>query len=243
MDRTTIKALLGLYREGEPDARFEEAKQAAENDPELAAWWAQERALDQAIARHLQAAPVPRDLRARRLRTSVNESSTTHALGRPWLYAAAALVTLALLFGLSRSAFQEKPLFANYRDEMVSFVKLTPSLELESNNLPQIRSFLTSANAPADAQIPPEVAKLNPIGCRVLRFRGEDVTLICFKREDGRLAHIFAVKRSMFLHGAAKPEYAAAGDWMTASWTNGDYNYLLAVQGDRAAAEQLLRDS
>jgi len=41
----------------------------------------------------------------------------------------------------------------------------------------------------------------------------------------------------------AKRQYATLGGWTTVAWVTGDCAYLLAVQGDRNAAEQLMTDS
>jgi hypothetical protein len=45
------------------------------------------------------------------------------------------------------------------------------------------------------------------------------------------------------LQRRCKVGYATLGEWTTVAWVTGDRAYLLAVQGDRNAAEQLVRDS
>jgi hypothetical protein len=90
--------------------------------------------------------------------------------------------------------------------------------------------------------VPPNLAGLDPAGCRVLSFRGRKVTLICFKRDGGRLAHLLVVDR-MKLPGL--PEMSDAiiepeGEWMTAAWSDGSHSYLLAAQGDRDLLKRFL---
>ncbi len=129
----------------------------------------------------------------------------------------------------------------DYVREMVSFVRLDPPLEMASHDLGSIKSWLaTQAALPTD--IPPRLAALQPLGCRILSFRGQSVALICFQREGDRLAHLFVVDRSALpkMEPGAKPVFASAGDWMTASWVEGDRVYMIAVQGDRAAVMRYL---
>lgn len=91
--------------------------------------------------------------------------------------------------------------------------------------------------------MPPAMQKLPLFGCRTLRFRGHDVALICFNQGDGRVAHLLVIDRAALPDLDAKRQYATLGEWTTVAWVTGDRAYLLAVQGDRNAIEQLVTDS
>ena len=78
--------------------------------------------------------------------------------------------------------------------EMVSFIRLNPPLEMKSHDLGAIKGWLAKAALPTE--VPPGLAALEPLGCRLLSFRGHDVALICFQREGDRLAHLFVVDRA-----------------------------------------------
>jgi hypothetical protein len=95
----------------------------------------------------------------------------------------------------------------------------------------------------SDITIPEKVKSMEPVGCRRLRFRGNDVGLICFRRSNGRLLHLFVASRSAFprLPDRDRAEFSAQGEWMTAAWKDGEHAYLLAVQGDQPALESLLK--
>ena len=124
---------------------------------------------------------------------------------------------------------------------MVSFVRIPPSLEMESSDLGAIKNWLAKKDA-APTDIPPRLAALQPVGCRVLSFRDQEVTLICFRREGNRLAHLFVVNRAALpkMKPGEKPVFAEAGEWTTASWVENDRVYMIAVQGDRAAVQRYL---
>ena len=242
MNDKEIRSVLSLYRAGETpaDARFEEAKTAAKNNPELARWWEKEQELDRVIASKLSDIPLPAGL-ANRLTAP---PQPTEAARAPWrrslLLAAATIVALAIIFGSWRGPFQPADTLANYRGEMVSFIKLTPALELKSNDFAQLTDFLKRTGAPSNLSLPAGLQKSEPIGCRTLRFRGHDVALVCFKRSNGQLAHLFVLPRSALpgLPRNGEREYAQESDWMTAAWSEGEDAYLLMVQGDRAELEK-----
>jgi len=237
MDKSEIRAILSAYRAGEPEteeARFQEAKAQAEADPELGRWWAEQQELDRVISAKLQSVEVPRDLKTQLTaweKRTVQRSNWNRGL----MLAAASIVALAVLFGSWRGPFQPAVSLADYRDEMVSFVKLDPPLDLNSSQLSQLTDFLKESGAPAQIDIPPRVQQLNPAGCRTLRFRRQDVALLCFKTEDGQLVHLFVVNRKAMakLSRSEKPQFAAQGDWMTATWVKNDQAYLLTTKGSR----------
>jgi hypothetical protein len=154
----------------------------------------------------------------------------------------AAVVVLIVFFSSWHGPFQPAVSLADFRGEMLSFVKLPPPMELESSNLEHIQNWLAKAAAPTDVFIPPGLATLDPIGCRVLFFRGQRVTLICFRRSGKNLAHLLVVDRGVLpkLRTIRNPIFAPDGSWMTASWQRDNRIYLLATQGDRALLEHYI---
>jgi hypothetical protein len=246
MDKREARSLLSVHRPGEraTDPRVAEAEAMAAADPELARWWTEDQKLDDVIATKLAEVPVPGDLR-RRLKQA--RSIPLPAAQWDWrkaaLFAAAAIILLATFFGWQRGVFQMGASLADYRDEMVSFIKIDPPLELETNDFGRIKSFLQTSGAPSEANMSPAMQKLPLLGCRTLRFRGHDVALICFNQGNGRVAHLLVIDRAAIPELDAKRQYATLGEWTTVAWVTGDRAYLLAVQGDQNAAEQLVTDS
>ena len=128
---------------------------------------------------------------------------------------------------------------------MVGFIKVDPSLEMKSPDMAQVNDWLQKKRAPSALALPKKLKGLEAIGCRTLRFRGQDVALICFKRKEGGLLHLFVVSRAALpgLKKSGGPQIAAEGEWMTAVWAEGDQAYLMTVQGDRATLEKYLSNS
>jgi hypothetical protein len=158
---------------------------------------------------------------------------------------AAAIVLLAVFFGSRQGFFQPATSLADYRDEMVSFVRLDPALDLETAQLSEVSAFLKQRDFPSELTIPPRLRQLSPIGCRTLRFRGHEVALICFRSEQGELVHMFVINRKAMgkMRKSENPEFAAQGDWMTAIWMDDEHAYLLTAKGSRDAVAKYLGTS
>ena len=180
-----------------------------------------------------------------RVRPQVCRSGRRNTDPRRIGWAAAAIVVLVVLFSSWRGLFQPAVSLADFRGEMISFIKLAPPLELDSRDLERIQTWLSRTDAPADVSVPPGLSALEPVGCRVLFFRGQKVTLICFRRGGTKLAHLLVLDRLALqgLRSDGAPVFAQEADWMTAAWREKGRIYLLAAQGDRALLERYLQKS
>ncbi|MBA3651659.1 MAG: hypothetical protein H0W66_09325 [Chthoniobacterales bacterium] len=227
------------------DPQVVEALQMAERSPELARWLAEEQAFDCAVSAQLAALPAPFGLKTRILAQNAPPASSRVAR---WIFslagAAALLFLLVQIVDFWRGAAPATASLSGYAGEMVSFVKLPPPLEMESNDLGSIKDWLAKNNR-LTPEVPTGLAALPSAGCRVLSYRGHKVTLVCFHRENGGLAHLFAVDRSALpgVKAGDAPSFVREGEWTTAIWAEGDRAYMIAVQGDEAAVRGYLPDA
>ena len=247
MTSDEIRKILCSYRPGDEvsDPLVATAKREAEADPELARWFADEQAFDRSFAEGIARGLVPVGLKDRIL-GGTKETIIRHSFWpRRIALAAAAIVILGVFFSSWRGPFAPNVSLADYRGEMISFIKLPPPLELESADLDRIQKWLGKQEAPIGATTPPGLSSLDPVGCRVLAFRGHKVTLVCFRRGPGKLAHLFVVDRAVLakLPKLTTPLFGQEGEWMTAAWQDGNHAYILGVQGDRALLEHYLKGS
>jgi anti-sigma factor RsiW len=237
-----LRGILSVHRGHESEAidpRFAEARGKAESNSGLTQWWEREKEVDRMIGAKLASVAVPADLKARLISRQKISAPLRPRWTRTALLAAACLVALAVFYGSWRGPFQPAVSLADYRDEMVGFIKVDPSLEMKSPDMAQLTNWLERKKAPSQLALPKKLQVMESIGCRTLRFRGHDVALICFKRKEGGLLHLFVVNGAA-LPGVGKsktPQIIAEGEWMTASWEEGDMIYLMAAQGDRQAIE------
>jgi anti-sigma factor RsiW len=248
MEKDRVQSILSVYRPGdqdEADPFFAEAKAELARDPELARWFEEEQAFDRAISEKLADLVAPFGLKTRIL------ASARPVATRQWSWtarlslAAAALILLAQIIGLWHTQSQKTRTLAHYQQEMVSFIKLDPPLEVESHDLAKMQTWLGQENAPSQMNLPPRLAALQPVGCRVLWFRDHKVTLLCFQRGGDNLAHLFVIDRAALpkLKPGAKPAFAGEGEWMTASWATEDHAYMLVTRGDHDTLLRYLNDT
>ncbi len=245
MDEQEARLILQSSRPGEEDRadpQIAEAFAATEQNPELARWLAEEQAFDRAMAAHLAAIPAPFGLRTRLLAQAAPPRPSRWSRWILSLAGAAALLFLLVqVADFWRNAAPASAALPSFASEMVSFVKLDPPLELMSGDLGTIKGWIAKQESPTP-QVPPQMAALPPVGCRVLSFREHDVTLICFQRDGKRLAHLFVVDRAALpsVKPGAPPTFNQTGDWATASWAEKDRVYMIAVQGDQATVQGFL---
>ncbi len=118
-------------------------------------------------------------------------------------------------------------------------------MDLQSHDLQSINAFLAGRKAPTDYVLPEGVLKAQAVGCAVLRWQGQPVSMICFRSGQPLPAGeqtdlwLFIVDQSPMRNGpAARPPIVArVNKLMTAAWTQGGKMYVLAAAGD----EEFLR--
>jgi hypothetical protein len=243
MTREEAKKILAAYRPGDHDrldSDFAEALQETERDAELARWFAEEREFDRAVAAHLSSVPVPFGLRTGILANITPRAATKWRWVAALAAAAAALFVLAQLISFLRGSGQHAGSLRDYEQEMMSFVKLEPPLEMESLEIGPIKQWIAERKAPL-AEIPPGIAAVETMGCRILYFRGYPVTLICFCHGK-TVAHLLMVDRAALpgLKPGNPPMLASQGDWTTATWADKHYVCMIAVHDGPAAAQHYL---
>ena len=246
MTEEEAKRILAAYRPGDQDrldSHFAEALQETERDAELARWFAEEREFDRAVAAHVTSVPVPFGLKTRILANMTPRSDTKSRWVAALATAAAAaatLLVLAQLMNVWRASSQHSASLSDYEQEMMSFVKLPPPLEMESLEMAPIKKWIVERKAPL-AEIPPGIAAVETMGCRVLYFRGYPVTLICFCHGQ-TVAHLLMVDRAALpgLKPGKTPVLTSQGEWTTATWVDQHYACMIAVHDKPAAARKYL---
>jgi hypothetical protein len=244
MNRDEAKYVLRSYHLGGRDAadpQFREALEMLARDPELAAWFAQERALDSKLSEKFRAFPAPLDLKNQLL--AARKIVPLQVWWRPpaWLGSAAALLafvaTLVVFF-----AAAGKTDFADLRKYVAAKAATLDHLDFRSADLDQIRQWLENHGAPEDFVLPANLKGKPSIGCRVFDWYGENVSLICFQLENKKVAHLFVFDRS----GLAKipigetPQFERTLDGIaTASWADNARIYVVAMKQDEQDLEQL----
>ena len=246
MDSDRAREILLLYRPGTSDAKdteFAEALEQAKRDPELARWFEAHSAQQSLVRRHLKQISVPEELRQRIL-DQVARRSVIVWWRRPAFHALAAAAAIVLVAGLTwlwtRPSSGNR--FADYRDQIVRGVQRfydMNSMDMLTNDLTEIRGYLAKNSAPSDYVLSTPMEKLPGIGCNILKWRSNKVSLVCLDFGNKDILYLFVVDRSAVPDPppTGSPQFVRIRKLMSASWSHENRVYILAASGE----EDLLR--
>ncbi len=239
MNRQEAQFILEAYRPGGEDAtdpRFREALDLVQRDPELARWFAREQALDARLSSRLHALlQPPPSLKTQLLaqRKVVRPAFGWQLWRRPLWQLAAACVGLLLALSVFRGRPTGSGDFPGYLAQMTDRVgHRLDRLDFMARDVSAVRRWLAERGAHGDLVVPAGLNGRPSLGCRLLEWNGQQVTLICFELEGRKTAHLLVVDSSAFPQPpAAAPEFRQVGDVATVSWTQGGKTYVLASKG------------
>src|SRR5207249_5687388 len=117
--------------------------------------------------------------------------------------------------------------FSAYQQWMVRTALRTYTMDLETNDLKQIRAYLAQRNAVADYVLPQPLANAKGTGCVAMRWHGNRVSMVCFRSGKplgpGEKADLFlfVIDRSSVPDAPAGdlPQFTKVNKLMTANWT------------------------
>ncbi|MBI5773510.1 MAG: hypothetical protein HZA89_07175 [Verrucomicrobia bacterium] len=247
MDNTQAKIILSTCRPGGQDAddpHFAEALDQMQRDPELAQWFAAERAMDAAIAARIKAVPVPVDLKAALLAgRKVNRRAGwwTH----PPVWAAAAGFVLLLALGAMHFRSSRALQFTEYQAHVGRFLDGLDRLDYQHAEAPALREWLAQHQGHANLALPKGLEGLTGLGCRVFEWQGRKVSLLCFKAGPGGFrdeVHLLVINLADLPTAPppGSPQFSKTGGWTLASWSQGGHAYILAGLGNQECLRKLL---
>jgi len=243
MNSAQAKDVLRLYRPGTDDERDAETAAAlalAGSDPELKSWFAGQQGFNAGVREQLHRIEPPAGLRERIL--AGHRRALVHVWWRrPELLAiAAAIVVVIGLVSLRMPHGQNT--IASYRTRMAKFALREYSMNLVTNDLGEIRAYLKQHGAPADYVLRPPVAKLPGVGCALLKWQNQPVSLVCFRLGKQDLLWLFVIDRQSLPDASSteRPVFQQVGKLATATWSGQGKTYLLGLIGDQKDIQEYL---
>jgi hypothetical protein len=233
MSRAEAQFILRAYRANgtdENDPQFREALDLAKQDPELARWFADELALDTAVAGKILSMHAPPDLKVQLLLAGKTVRPVSW-WRKPARLAAAACI--AALLAISSWLMLRRPGredFAHFRHAMVQ-----ASLDMKSHydvmglNADQLKYWISEHHGDNDYVLPVGLAGKQIAGCKVFDWHGHQVTLLCFKF-DGKHVDLLVVNEDALpgLSLGVTPQFAWDSGLSTAAWRRDGKIYFLA---------------
>ncbi len=258
MNKHEAQLLLAACRPGALDAddpAMREALDTLRDDPELAAWFAHEQALDLALAAKLASVPVPDSLKA-----DILAGAHMSLRGRSWLRSPAAWVSMAaaavLMLAGAVFLLPSRPAPHNggtavatlgeYRSDVgAAFASLNaegfkPTIGVAS--MADVAKFVSTQHSPVgNPQQPGGLAKVKPVACRVIDWRGQKVSIICVGRE-GLEAHVFVVNRQAIKDtgDVDLKAIATASGYPVVAWEDAGNAYVMVGNTKTTDLRQLL---
>ena len=221
-----------------------EALEQARRDPELLAWFQNQRAVDSAVAQRLQQVPVPADLADRivaGLKARRRAKRRRHALS---ITLAASLVALLAIGALLSGVFQSPTTeFTELQADMAELLTTFPTLELATDQWTRMEAWLTNQPGFATARLPAEFQQFPGLGCRGIQWRGKRLLLVCFAAQ-GEIVHLVVLPGGK-LPGApedAQPMHSRVKGWSTAGWTRDGIVFLALTRGEQGFLRALLKE-
>jgi hypothetical protein len=253
MTRDQARQILLLHRpwsHDPPEADMAAALELAREDPELKAWFAQHCALQLAVRESLRAQTTPEAFREQivaECRARIRARSR-HRL----LAAATALVVLAVgaeayyLFGPRFN--REEISLASYQQRMGREALRLYRMDLETDDLQQIRTYLASRQSPTNYVLPVALAGTRATGCLATQWQGRPVSMICFHTGQplppGQSSDLFlfVIAQSALPDApeSATPTIAQVNRLTVARWAGEGNVYLLATEMGEAELRKRL---
>lgn len=241
------------------DPQVDAAMQLLADDPELQTWFENSRRFDQAISDRLAEVSPPPGLRDSIL--TGMEASQAPRWGRraTIISSLAAVLTMG---GFLSWAFTPKSInrlgvktasVREFEREMEEVVSELAELDVASSDPEDLLRWLREKGGAATPQLS---AVADPsgsrfVGCKVLEWRGHEVSLICMRQSGGSTGmpnlHLFTIAAGA-IEGLNQDELIAhlpetdhsSRKWSTATWQSGDRVYLVLAAGKHADPRKLL---
>jgi hypothetical protein len=219
MTNAAAKLVLNTYRPSGADAQdptFRAALDQAARDPDLAAWFKEQRSFDSLVAAKLTEIMPPLNLYSAILAgMETRPPARRFAMGP--IFALAAVVVLSGVIVLpmymehnSRTAMIEEFQKANLT--MLSSPSL-PQLDLVTNDFSRTQEYLAKMNAPCVPQLPGALLGLPTVGCKAFTWNNQQLSLTCFRLPSGELLHVFVIEENAFRASKIAESFQEMDGW------------------------------
>ena len=256
MDKQELQMRLAAYRpsgQDKEDAAIREALEQLPGDPEMAAWFAKAQALDFAVSRQLETVQAPEGLRERILAGSKMNQRKREWSRRLWLAAAAIVMAGVAVWSLERVAApssQTKGALAvaslrENRDDVASaFLKMNKEgfeLDHSDSDVLKVKAWLAEHGAPGDAQLRVGLGDAHSYGCKIIEWRGQRVSMMCFGKNDDE-AHLFVVNRDAIrdLGGLEAGRVERVGGIQVIAWQDDKRAYVMVGNSPKTDLKEFL---
>ncbi len=232
LDATTLR----------PQDASPEARAMLESDARLAAWHAQRTAFDESVAAAFPTAAPPglRDSILTNMKPAVNRRRLRWTMAA---LAIAAAACVAVGFTLFLPVHGDMPAWQS--ESLAAVIKVEHGmarLDQRAPDLDAVRRLLAATRSPSPGRLPGMIASRPTFGCKRIQVAGRPATIICFKLDGGKEAHLVVINGASDASDVphTPPRLETRDRWHMASWSDGRQTYLLATSASEKELKQLL---
>ena len=202
-------------------------------------------AFDQAAAEALARVTPPADLRERllQLKHTSAPAAATQAARAPhhrWWLAAAAVLLICVTgwFTLIRPG-TSPVITGEWQSASLAVLSRLETghadLDHVARQISDLKGWLATAGAPAPSRVPRGLESLASFGCKTLDWNDRKVSILCFSLNASQEVHLVMVRNTGLATSPpqGQPEFAEKDGWTTASWSEGQDSFMLALRGSR----------
>ena len=117
-------------------------------------------------------------------------------------------------------------------------------VDVENKDMKQVVAWLGQHHGENNFVLPVALnCDTGLMGCRVLDWRGQKVSMLCYGLNGSGHVDLFVAKSNVFPDAPPedKPQFVSSGGMPTASWSHNGMTYLMVGHGDEAALERILQ--
>jgi hypothetical protein len=204
MTNEAAKFVLNTYRPNGADAQdstFRAALDQAASDPDLAAWFKEQRSFDSLVAAKLTEIQPPPNLYSAILAGMETRSPNRRFTIGPIL-ALAAVVVLSGIILLPMYMEHQSGLASIRQFQKANLTMLSaptwPQLDLVTNDFSRTQDYLAQMKAPSIPHLPGALLNLPTVGCKAFYWNNQQLSLTCFRLPSGELLHVFVIDENAF---------------------------------------------
>jgi hypothetical protein len=254
MNRDEAKNILLLYRTSADlaDPEIAQALALGKDDVELALWFEEHCARQNALRDKFRAVLPPAGLKEQIIAEELAKKKSTTRRERFVAVAAVAVIIVAIIllspFWLPHRTPVDEPTLVNYGNQMAGIAQRGYGMDTNTSDPEQIRAYLAKHQAPADYVLPQGLQKTAVAGCAIEGWQNSKVSMICFRTgkplPPGQLSDmwLFIADRTTLKDPPApgQMQFSTIGGLTTAVWSQDGKVYLLGTAGDRQTIEKFL---
>ncbi len=217
----------------------------ARGDPALGAWVENRTAFDEQCAEAFATAAAPVALRDEILRAAPRpgaEKPRARWFKPAFIVTAAAAACIIIGWFYFSPASSSMP--AWQADSLAAMFKIEHGmarLDERAPDLEAVKKLLAATSSPSPTRLPVVLSALGTYGCKRVQIAGRPATIICFKLDRGREAHLVVLDNKDLpdMPPQMQPRFSSSKNWHIAAWSDGDQSFLLATTAGEAVLKKL----